>query len=224
MPHNSIFTRIKDLIGDEVANIVGYKDLINSGFNYAADLIPLDSELWRTANLVSSENLSSPDAADAKVVLVVRTDSDGIERVCKEVPFDYLRKGEDTSSIYYNARNYKNPIYSYDANGNMVVRPDSGGSVKIYRFHYLSDTDLTGDSIQNGSTFRFPNTAIQLGILKACSYLLQAKISEAVQEEEDNELLALLQGQMSTIDKLIQEELQRLGFPFQLVGDGNDVE
>ena len=32
MPHNSIFTRIKDLVGDEVTNIVGYKDLINSGF------------------------------------------------------------------------------------------------------------------------------------------------------------------------------------------------
>ena len=62
-----------------------------------------------------------------------------------------------------------------------------------------------------------------LGILKASSYLLQAKVSDAVQEEEDNELLGLLQGQIVTVDKMIQGELQRLGLPFQLVGDGNDI-
>ena len=63
-----------------------------------------------------------------------------------------------------------------------------------------------------------------LGILKASSYLLQAKISDSVQEEEDTELLSLLQGQVSTIDKMVMEELQRLGLPFQAVGDGNDIE
>ena len=107
MPHNSIFTRIKDLVGDEVTNIVGYKDLINSGFNHAADLIPVNSELWRTTNFPSSDtNLQTPDAGTYKVILVTRTDSDGIERVCKEVPYDYLKKGEDKTSIYYNEKNY----------------------------------------------------------------------------------------------------------------------
>ena len=41
---NNIITRIKDLVGDEVTSIEGYKDLINSGFNYVADLIPSESE------------------------------------------------------------------------------------------------------------------------------------------------------------------------------------
>ena len=54
--------------------------------------------------------------------------------------------------------------------------------------------------------------------------MLQAKISDSVQEEEDTELLSLLQGQVSTIDKMVMEELQRLGLPFQAVGDGNDIE
>jgi len=105
----------------------------------------------------------------------------------------------------------------------MVVKP-LGGTVKIFRFEYLQNEDLTLDSVTNGYSMRFPDAAVQFGILKACSYLLQAKISEAVQEEEDNELLALLQNQIASIDKLTQEEMQRLGLPFQAVGDGNDIE
>ena len=224
MAHNSIFARIKDLVGDEVTNIVGYKDLINSGFNHAADLIPVNSELWRTTNFPSSDtNLQTPDAGTYKVILVTRTDSDNIERVCREVPYDYLKKGEDKTSIYYNEKNYKNPIFSYEPRGDMVVKP-LGGTVKIFRFEYLQNEDLTADSVTNGYSIRFPDAAVQFGILKACSYLLQAKISEAVQEEEDNELLALLQNQIASIDKLTQEEMQRLGLPFQAVGDGNDIE
>ena len=218
--HNTIITRIKDLVGDEITSIEGYLDLINSGFNYAADLIPSDSELWRTANVSSTTDLTI-DASDAKVILVTRKDSDNVYRVAKEVPLDYLKRGEDNTSIYYNEGDYRNPIYSYDADGDMVIKPTTS-SFKIYRYTYLTDTNITG--LYDGSTFGFPEQALFLGILKACSYLLQAKVSDAVQEEEDNELLALLQGQIATIDKMTQEELQRLGLPFQLVGDGNDIE
>tara|TARA_R110002020_G_scaffold300511_1_gene516113 strand:+ start:76 stop:747 length:672 start_codon:yes stop_codon:yes gene_type:complete len=218
---NSIITRIKDLVGDEVTSIEGYKDLINSGFNHAADLIPSDSELWRSAFIESSTDKSTLDASDAKVILVTRQDNSGVDRVAKEVTLDYLKRGQsDSTSIYYNAGNYRNPIYSFEPNGDMVIKPD-GGTIAIYRYTYLTSTDVT--DLTHGETFDFPEQALFLGILKACSYLLQAKISEAVQEEEDNELFALTQGQIATIDKITQEELQRLGLPFQLVGDGNDI-
>jgi len=218
---SSIITRIKDLVGDEVTTIEGYKDLINSGFNHAADLIPSESELWRSALIQASTDLSTIKASDSKVILVTREDSGGTDRVAKEVSLDYLKRGQgDPTSIYYNEGNYKNPIYSFEANGDMVVKP-TGSTIAIYRYPYLIDTDIT--DFTSGDDFDFPQQALNLGILKACSYLLQAKISEAVQEEEDNELFALTQGQIATIDKMIQEELQRLGLPFQLVGDGNDI-
>lgn len=217
---SNIITRIKDLVGDEVTSIEGYKDLINSGFNHAADLIPSDSELWRSA-LIQASTVETTDVANSKIILVTREDSGGTDRVAKEVSLDMLKRGEgDATSIYYNAGNYKNPIYSFEPNGRMVVRP-SGGNIAIYRYVYLTDTDITEKT--SGNDFDFPQQALNLGILKACSYLLQAKVSEAVQEEEDNELFALTQGQIATIDKMIQEELQRLGLPFQLVGDGNDI-
>ena len=219
---SSIITRIKDLVGDEVTSIEGYKDLINSGFNHAADLIPSDSELWRSALIEPSTDLETIKASDSKVILVTRKDSNNVGRVAKEVSLDYLKRGEnDPTSIYYNEGNYRNPIYSFEPNGKMAVKP-SGGTIAIYRYTYLVDTDITEKT--SGDDFDFPQQALNLGILKACSYLLQAKISEAVQEEEDNELFALTQGQIATIDKMIQEELQRLGLPFQLVGDGNDIE
>ena len=221
MAASSIITRIKDLVGDEVTSIEGYKDLINSGFNYAADLIPSDSELWRSALIESTTDLSTIKASNSKVILVTRQDSNSVDRVAKEVSLDYLKRGQaDPTSIYYNAGNYRNPIYSFEPNGDMVIKP-TGGTVAIYRYVYLVETDITEKT--DGTDFDFPQQALNLGILKACSYLLQAKISEAVQEEEDNELFALTQGQISTIDKMIQEELQRLGLPFQLVGDGNDT-
>lgn len=223
---NDIITRIKDLVGDEVTDIEGYKDLINSGFNHAADLIPSNSELWRASTVHVGTDLTI-DAADAKLLLITRRDSDGVFRVAKEVSLDYLKRGEDSTSIYYNAGNYRNPIYSYDADGDIIIRP-SATHYNIYRYVYLTNQDITtltsGATHADASTWGFPEQALFLGILKASSYLLQAKISDSVQEEEDTELLSLLQGQVSTIDKMVMEELQRLGLPFQAVGDGNDIE
>lgn len=225
---SNIITRIKSLVGDDITEIESYKTLINTGFNYAADLIPSNSELWRSARITPSID-KTVDASDAKIILVTREDDGSVDRVAVEVSLDHFKRGSsDTSSIYYNAGNYRNPIYSFEANGDMVIRPQ-GGTVAIYRYVYLEpydDADPSTDITEktSGADFDFPEQAMHLGVLKACSYLLQAKMSEAVQEEEDNELLALLQAQVANIDKAVGEELQRLGLPFQAVGDGNDIE
>jgi len=195
--------------------------LIVAGFNYVADLIPSTSELWMNINTnKETSNLAFADASDYKVIQVTSTDANSIKRICKEVPIEYMRRGEDTSSIYYNADNYKNPIYSFDPEGNMIIKPEPS-SFEIFYYTYVLDTDLT--SLKSYTSIGFPHQAVFLAILRACSNLLQAKVSAAVQEEEDSELLSILNGQIATVDKLTQEELQRLGLPFQFVGDRNDV-
>ena len=187
-----------------------------------ADLIPNTSELWMGTNTFKeTSSVSWEDATDIKIIQVTSTDSNSIKRICKEVPIEYMRRGEDTSSIYYNAGNYKNPIYSFDPVGDIIIKPIPD-SFEIFYYKYITDTDIT--SLSTYSSIGFPHQAVFLAILRACSNLLQAKVSQAVQEEEDNELLALLNGQIATVDKLAQEESQRLGLPFQLVGDGNDIE
>ena len=226
---NSILTRIQDFVGDDVSSIIGYKDIINTGFNFVADLIPAESELWREAQITTMASflIDVPFSLSAKtrVLLVTRTDSDGIKRVCKEVSFDMLQRGKDSTSIYFNGGNYKNPVYSYDASGTIVIQPtigddSEGGHVSF--FQYLTDTDLTDSGEVDGTNFRFPNEALYLGILRASSNLLQAKVSQAVHEDEDAELLSLVQAQMALVDKAFQEEIQRLGLPHQLIGDGNE--
>jgi hypothetical protein len=221
----SIISRIKDLVGDDVTDITGYKDLINSGFNSIADLIPNNSEIWRHSQLKKAATLS--DSSKYKIVLITRSDSsDSTNRICVEVPLDYLRRGEDTSSIFYNAGNYKNPIFSIDENGDIVVRP-TGGTVNIYYYTYLTTEDITVGTIfsdldDNSTGVSFPEQAGYLAILKASSNLLHAQISNAVHDDEDQELVGLLNANMASIDKAMQEEMQRLNLPHQLVGDGKD--
>ena len=170
--------------------------------------------------------VSFADASDYKIIQVTSTDANVIKRICKEVPIEYMRRGEDTSSIYYNAGNYKNPIYSFDPIGDIIIKPEPT-SFEIFYYTYITDAIVDTIDITTTKTydvFGFPHQAVFLAILRACSNLLQAKVSQAVQEEEDNELLALLNGQIATVDKLGQEESQRLGLPFQLVGAGDDIE
>ena len=218
-----VITRIQDLVGEDVTTVDGYKDLICSGFNYVADMIPNDSELWRHSELDDSSSLE--DSSEYKVIIVTRYDSaDSVKRVAKEVPLDYLRRGEDQTSIYYNAGNYKNPIFSFTPDGTFVGRP-TGGTFNIYRFKYLTgaDEDVDITTVKDFADIRFPEEAAFLAILKSASNLIQPLISNAVQDEEDQELLALLTGQSNSIDRLITSETTRLNLPNKLVGDGDDA-
>ena len=51
---------------------------------------------------------------------------------------------------------------------------------------------------------------------------MHAQISNAVHDDEDQELVTLLNANAVSIDKAMQEEMQRLNLPHQLVGDGQE--
>ena len=223
----TIGERIQDYVGDEVTLIEGYKDITIAAFNHVADIIPKDSEMWKqTGRVAMSVFLSTFPVVDkVRVLKVTRTDSAGIVRICEEIPYNSLQRGADTTSIYYNERNYRSPVYSFDEDGALVIKPtplDTATLAHVFYYAYLTNTDVWDET--DGSSFKFPQEALQLAILKASCNLLYAKVSEAVQEEEDMELLALLQGQITLIDKAINDEAQRVGLPHHLVGDGNDTE
>ena len=222
----TIGERIQDYVGDEITLIEGYKDIVVHAFNNVADTIPKDSEMWKVVAQVNLATFLSefPVIDKVRVLMVTRTDSAGIIRVCEEVPYDSFQRGTDETSIYYNERNYRSPVYSFDETGALVIKPtplDSSTSAYVFYFAYLTNTDVWDET--DGSSFNFPQEALQLAILKAASNLLYAKVSEAVQEEEDMELLQLLQGQIALMDKAGQDEARRIGVPHQLVGDGDDI-
>jgi hypothetical protein len=244
----TIFVRIQDLLslpgtlgldsdglpdGTNTTGIESIVDLINSGFNYVADMIPAKSELWHTSRGVEYHDVATlnSDFADLstleyRVLSVSRKDTDGISRECREVTYEEYQQGLDVTSIFYNQKSFKNPIYSFDKEGAITITPD-GGTVRIYTFRYFTDQDIWNERyLGNDSTadaadnWYFPQRAVYSAILKACMNILQAKISEAVQDEEDQELLNLLMAQQSSFEKLFAVELQRINVPIHLVGDG----
>ena len=222
--YTTVLARIQDLIGDDVTDISSYKDLIHSGFNHVADIIPITSELWLDIWLGEATSEDYGDSSDNKFIRVVVTNNNQT-REAEEVEWKFLKRGEDSSSIYYNAGNYKNPIYSFDPDGDLIIKPDPD-SVEVYYFTYFNSVDASSIFNTAGDEpykMGFPQQAVFAGILKASLNLLQAKVSLAVQEEEDLELLQLLNGQVASIDRLYKEELQRLNLPVHLVGDGNDI-
>ena len=192
-------------------------------------MIPPKSELWRVNTLRRIDSISTLndgfDAARFKIISILRLDSENITRTCREIPYHEWERGQDTSSIYYNLKNYKNPVYTIDNFGSVFVSP-SDGTIYIYIYEYLTDEVISGLSTLDNTAVRedlqwnFPQQAVYAGILKSCMNIIQSKISKAVQEEEDQELLNLLNAQNASLEKLLSTEMQRLNIPFAMVGDG----
>ena len=54
-----------------------------------------------------------------------------------------------------------------------------------------------------------PTTSIHAIVLKACVNILNAYVSEQVQEEEDLELLGMITSQIQSLEKAYLSEIQR---------------
>jgi hypothetical protein len=244
----TVSTTIKDLIGDDTGStlIPSFEDLIRAGFNYVADLIPATSEMWNSHNL----DKATADDSDSgfgftsttrlrKIIKVTRTNAGDIEREALEISYkDYL-KGADPTSIFYHGRSTTLPVYTFKPDGNLVISPEigSGDSRTIYYFDYItvsisninslqlhlgkdsSDTTVAGGEAGKG----FPELAFYVGCIKSALNLLQAKISDAAQDDEDMELVQILQAQKANLEKEFQSELQRLQIPYKVVGVPDDI-
>ena len=235
---NSIATIIKNLIGDDMDStlVSGYNDFIISGFNYIADIIPAHSELWSASNLPNTGRASNStmnlneDNITRKVIMVTRKQSGDVDRKAKEVSYSNYLRGVDTSSIYYHGKSVRSPIYTIKPDGDLQISPsvESTDERIVYYFQYIT-ADISArtdfDSTATATTGAgFPNDAIMAGCIKSALNLLQSKISDASQDEEDQELLSLLQAQVGTLSQQLQEEVTRLGLPYKVIGVKDDVE
>lgn len=211
-------------IAQMVTSIVGswtpsdYPELYKDAFNFVADLIPVDSELWHNANTLTTTSLVNTGSSVYKVLRVMRT-SDSSTLQCKQIPYsDYIR-GIDTTSIYYHGKSVKNPVWTWDEDGDVLVSP-TGGTNRIRYWAYLTSSDFdTGDAIEVAIDMAgFPEEAHLLAIIKAGINILYTKISDAIQDEEDAELLQLLQVQMQSLQQWFESEASRLHLPHKTLG------
>ena len=224
MANNSIAIRIQDLIGTDMdaSLVTSYVDLVNAGFNAIADLIPVTSELWSTSTLNSAT--TQIDVTGKKVILVTRTESGDVERICREMSYrDYLR-GQAPGSIFYIVIGSTITSFTIEPSGTLKIAPALGSNaMKVYYFQYITSDITSQASLQDaddadGAGKGFPQEAEFAGCIASAINLLQARVSFAVQDDEDMELVQLLQAQSASLQAQLQGEAQRLGLPYKIIG------
>ena len=202
--------RIKEMIGDDFATIATSNlDLFNAAVNEIADMLPNEVLLKYAVNPADLSNSPTTwtSVEGAKVLLVMRLDSAGIDRECRAVSIQDFGKAKDSNSIYYATEH--SPVYclTTDAGATALdIAPVTTASetAKIYHYTYSRVSDLAVETIAG-----FPPELEQAVVLKASINILQAYISDFVQEEEDNEMLTMIQTQLQTLGALFQVEMGR---------------
>lgn len=217
-PGASIADRITDLIGSEYATIpsLSYIDLINAAFNEVADTMSIDELMKYSSAPTTVTSATGVSIEDKKILKVTRIDSNGgVERECAVLDRTAFSIATDSASIHY-ATVYS-PVYrvhSDNAASTLVIFPNcdsSGQEGKIWSFAYATNaTNLTAITAATLNTTHFmPTTSIHAIVLKACVNILNAYVSEQVQEEEDLELLGMITSQIQSLEKAYLSEIQR---------------
>ena len=217
----TIGQRISDLIGTENQTIAEYDgDLINAAINEIADMMPNDLLLKYSRTPGQLESNSEWLVEDRKILAVTRIDADssGIERPCVEVDRKEFSQAQDSGSIYYATAH--SPVYHMDsanagvATLKIIPEPTTPQKGKIWYFSYVTSTgpdsnirDVVESTIN--STIYLPATLIHAIALKSSINILNAYLSNQIQDEEDMEIVQLLTTQKSILEKDFMSEIQR---------------
>lgn len=210
MAIDTITARIEDLISDFYStDIVADLDAAyTSAVAHIVDTVPA-ALLLKEQVAGDIETFTASEEVDVKgkkVLQITRIDDSGTERWCSPAnPTDYSIALE-TDSIFQATE--WNPIYTILAGGAVSAAPTalSAGQAtlgKVYCFDYPlvipATTTIPG----------LPNELIQAVVLKSAINLLQTYIGNAVQEEEDTEIMQLVQGQIGQYENALNSELTR---------------
>jgi hypothetical protein len=217
----TIVERITDLIGSDAFSdtvLTNEVDLINAAINEVADSISEDLLLKYSSTPLQQTSATGTSVEGKKVLKVIRVDanSGGYERECIFLDRVAFSSARDSTSIYYATAH--SPVYHIDSMNDsaskLYILPICNGSGQegnIWNYSYIADstdtTAMTG-AILN-STYYLPSELIHAIALKASSNILQAYISNQVQDEEDSEMLSMVGQQMQAIEASYKNEIQR---------------
>ena len=216
----TIANRITDLIGSEYSTVPSnsYKDLINAAFNEIADSIKPELLLKYSRTPGALTEASTWLVEDRKILKVTRVDanSSGVERECELLDTVGFSKAKDATSLHY-ATAYS-PVYTFDdvndGAASLSIFPvcnASGQTGRIWYFAYaLGTTDLTTVTTATlNTTYYMPSELMHSIVLRSCISILQAYMSNQIQDEEDSEIAGLLQAQIQGLQQDYQQEVSR---------------
>ena len=212
----TINQRILELIGDDfnVIPAASVNDLINAAVNEVADTLPSELLLKYVQYKTDISTSGGMDnVEEKKVLLVTREVADaGTEvRECTPVPYFEFLRAQDSTSMY--TATIESPVYTYDVDAatdpklKIFPVPTLAQKGTIWHFNYLEG--VTGDYGVNSAIVGLPNSCLQAVVLKACINILQAYISDFVQDEEDNEMQTMITAQMQSLTQQYSMELGR---------------
>ena len=210
--------RLVDLIGDYAAKINDNHeiDLLNAAIAEVADSVPPEL-LLKYAVTPQVLNNSTPTLTGAdgpegkKILLVTRLDGDGVDRNCDMVGIPMFSQAKDGDSVY-EATSFS-PVACHTTTGGassleLYPVPTASETAKVYYFTYpttnqkeQTDTQLNAAGI--------PFQLLHAIALRTAIAMLQAYISDAIQDDEDSEIVAMLGQQSISLTKLYGAEMQR---------------
>ena len=208
----TIKQRIEDLIGSDYAVIPANSrnDLVNAAVSEVADSLPPELLLKYCSN-VTEFTASYDGPEEKKVLLVTRKVSDVTNelRECTPVPYNEFLRASDSTSMY--EATIQTPVYTYDVtaadNPILKVHPAPTNDTKAKVWFYLYPI---GSTAMDASTLAgLPDSCLQAIVLRSCINLLQAYISDFVQDEEDVEMQGMLTAQIEQLHKAFVMEMGR---------------
>ena len=222
MANATLAQRIQDLVGfDYASNSINTEDeALETACAEVLDSLP-DELLLKYA--VAPEDLTSGsptmDIEGKKVIRVARIEGNNdsgifMHRPCEKLTIEeYLNKTADANSIYLPTKH--SPVYTEDPeSGTTVLRvfpaltgssADTVNTAKVWYITYPHG-NFDGNTALDG----FPNEAEHAVALKASMYILDAMISDKVQDDEDQEMLQMLSAQKQNLQATYQIEMGRL--------------
>ena len=229
MANSTIAVNVQDLVGADMdATVVAsYEEQIKNAFNYVLDLVPVNSEIWVSADLESEETTGSSivktetnSTIDDKKIVKITQQAGSITREVREMDYGQYLKGTDPNSIYYHGKSVNNPVYTIDPSANILISPTPSSLSKatVYYVSYINTAISAKTDITLSDDTGYPYKLFYPGCIKSAINLIMAKVSDATQDEEDIELTQLLQAQLAALEKQFGTEMQRLSIPYQIIG------
>ena len=210
--------RIQDLIGfDYASNSINSEDeALETASAEVIDLAPTSLLLKYAVAPADLYTDNTTYAVEGKKILrVIRLDASGVARVCEKVDIDTFKEITiGTDSIYLPTKH--SPVWTEDPESgspllNVFPTPTAAGTdlaeaAKVYFITYPVGASTDSLSAIDG----IPNELEHAIALRASTYILQTMISDAVQDDEDNEMQTMLNNQLQSIQGMYQAEMQRL--------------
>ena len=164
------------------------------------------------------------DVEGNKVLLVTRKDAGNVHRTCELVGIPAFSQAQDTDSIY-NATSHT-PVTCHTTSGGTTIieifpTPTSGETASIYYFTYptTNQKERTDTQLNDAG---LPTQLFHAIALRTATTMLQAYLSDAIQDDEDQEIVAMLQAQIGSLASQYGAEMLRFTQGTFTQGEGDD--